>query len=167
MKFVVFAVNNWVLFPYSKLLIKNNHPWWAVNSNLPLPVVLNIHCCALQSQTIINLQIIVDRCPQNFKIHWKPIETNGWALQKHSIVGVQRSKDHWKTIVVNGGLNKKHSLFHCTEKLTVVVDVSTVWQGQDYLVDLLFYAFMQSECRWVVPCHRFLKAKYVWWQNWT
>ena len=45
-------------------------------------------------QTIGNLKTIVDHCPQNFENHRKTIETNGWALKKHSMVMVQ----HVKTI---------------------------------------------------------------------
>ena len=45
-------------------------------------------------QTIINLKTIVDHCPQNFENHRKTIDTNGWALKKHSMVMVQRCQNH-------------------------------------------------------------------------
>ena len=63
-------------------------------------------------QTIINLKTIVDHCPQNFENHRKTIDTNGWALKKHSMVMVQRCQNHRKTIEVNGGLKKNinHSI---------------------------------------------------------
>ena len=45
-------------------------------------------------QTIANLKTIVDHCPQNFENHRKTIDTNGWALKKHSMVMVQRCQNH-------------------------------------------------------------------------
>ena len=57
-------------------------------------------------QTIVNVKTIVDHCPQNFENHRKTIETNGWALKKHSMVMVQRCQNHRKTIDLNGGLKK-------------------------------------------------------------
>ena len=53
-----------------------------------------------------DIQTIVDHCPQNFENHRKTIDTNGWALKKHSMVMVQRCQNHRKTIEVNGGLKK-------------------------------------------------------------
>ena len=66
----------------------------------------------LYIQTIVNLKTIVDHCPQNFENHRKTIDTNGWALKKHSMVIVQRCQNHRKTIEVNGGLKKNinHSI---------------------------------------------------------
>jgi len=63
-------------------------------------------------QTIANLKTIVDHCPQNFENHRKTIDTDGWALKKHSMVMVQRCQNHRKTIDVNGGLKKNinHSI---------------------------------------------------------
>ena len=63
-------------------------------------------------QTIGNLKTIVDHCPQNFENHRKTIDTNGWALKKHSMVMVQHCQNHRKTIEVNGGLKKNinHSI---------------------------------------------------------
>ena len=63
-------------------------------------------------QTIGNLKTIVDHCPQNFENHRKTIDTNGWALKKHSMAMVQQCQNHWKTIEVNGGLKKNinHSI---------------------------------------------------------
>ena len=42
----------------------------------------------------------------------KTIDSNGWALKKHSMVMVQRCQNHRKTIEVNGGLKKNinHSI---------------------------------------------------------
>ena len=74
-------------------------------------LILRTFCVRWYVQTIVNLQTIVDHCPQNFKNHWKTIETNGWALQKHSMVMVQRYQNHWKTIEVNGGLKKNINHF--------------------------------------------------------
>ena len=61
---------------------------------------------------IVNLKTIVDHCPQNFENHQKTIDSNGWALKKHSMVMVQRCQKHRKTIEVNGGLKKNinHSI---------------------------------------------------------
>ena len=63
-------------------------------------------------QTIINVKTIVDHCPQKFENHRKTIETNGWALKKHSMVMVQRCQNHRKNIDLNGGLKKNinHSI---------------------------------------------------------
>ena len=47
-----------------------------------------MHFLQLDIQTIVNLKTIVDHCPQNFENHWKTIDTNGWALKKHSMVMV-------------------------------------------------------------------------------
>ena len=57
-------------------------------------------------QTIVNVKTIVAHCPQNFEKHRKTIETNGWALKKHSMVMVQRCQNHRKTIDLNRGLKK-------------------------------------------------------------
>ena len=57
-------------------------------------------------QTIVNPKTIVDHCPQNFENHQKTIDSNGWALKKHSMVMVQHCQNHRKTIEVNGGLKK-------------------------------------------------------------
>ena len=59
-----------------------------------------------------DIQTIVDHCPQNFENHRKTIDTDGWALKKHSMVMVQRCQNHRKTIEVNGGLKKNinHSI---------------------------------------------------------
>ena len=51
----------------------------------------------------------------------KTIDSNGWALKKHSIVMVERCQIHRKTIEVNGGLKKKHQPFHRSEKLTILM----------------------------------------------
>ena len=62
--------------------------------------------------SVTNVKIIVDHCPQKFENHRKTIETNGWALKKHSMVMVQRCQNHRKTIDLNGGLKKNinHSI---------------------------------------------------------
>ena len=67
-------------------------------------------------QTIVNLKTIVDHCPQNFENHRKTIDTDGWALKKHSMVMVQRCQNHRKTIDTNGWALKKHLMvmvLHC------------------------------------------------------
>ena len=62
-----------------------------------------VFCCELilrtfyvrwDIQTIVNLKTIVDHCPENFENHQKTIDTNGWALKKHSMVMVQRCQNH-------------------------------------------------------------------------
>ena len=75
-------------------------------------LILRTFKVQLYIQTIVNLKTIVDHCPQNFENHRKTIDTNGWALKKHSMVMVQRCQNHRKTIEVNGGLKKNinHSI---------------------------------------------------------
>ena len=72
---------------------------FVVKAILPLPVVLDIYCRALQLQTehihiqtIVNLQTMIDHCPRNFKNQWLD-------PQLKSIVAWKRRKTlFWKII---------------------------------------------------------------------
>ena len=81
---------------------------FVVKAVLPLPVVLDIYCCALQLQTehihiqtTVNLQTTIDYCPRNFKNHW-----NQWLDPQKTFKWCQ---NHLKTIKVNSGM--KRTLF--------------------------------------------------------
>ena len=91
-------------------------------------------------QTIVNPKTIVDHCPQNFENHRKTIDTNGWALKKHSMVMVQQCQNHWKTIEVNGGLKKKST-------------IPSLWKIDHRcgLTDLFHWCFLLLRCSFIRP----------------
>ena len=93
-------------------------------------LILRTFKVQLYIQTIVNLKTIVDHCPQNFENHRKTIDTNGWALKKHSMVMVQRCQNHRKKTLTIPSLWK---IDHRSGLFTTFANSIYAWNGSSLL----------------------------------